>query len=123
MGRTGSDKAWIRGLRGKARWSNAEGATVVEAWRTSGKTVSAFAKRHRLGGERVRRWVEKAEDATEHAVTFEEVMQVSPPNKRHKVVGTLEIRFGEEIGVRVGERFETDDLKRVLLVLAEVGRW
>lgn len=121
MGRR--DKAWIRGLRGKARWSNAEGATVVDAWRRSGQTVSAFAKRHRLGDERIRRWVKKAEDATEHAVTFQEVMQVSPPNTRIKVVGALEIRLGEEMGVRVGEGFETDDLKRVLLVLAEVGRW
>src|SRR5688572_27207132 len=40
-------------------WSENEGRRVVEAWRRSGETVSAFARRHGLRGKRVMYWSQR----------------------------------------------------------------
>jgi len=37
-------------------WSEAEGRAVIEAWRRSGESRSAFAKRHGLQTKRLRYW-------------------------------------------------------------------
>lgn len=37
-------------------WSEVEGRRVVQAWRRSGETVTAFARRHGLRAKRVEYW-------------------------------------------------------------------
>jgi hypothetical protein len=40
-------------------WSKAEGRCVVEAWRRSGETATAFARRHGLRAKRIVYWSER----------------------------------------------------------------
>jgi hypothetical protein len=40
-------------------WSEAEGRAVVDAWRRSGETAPAFARRHGLQTKRIKYWSER----------------------------------------------------------------
>jgi hypothetical protein len=46
-------------------WSEAEGRRVVEAWRRSGETATAFARRHGLRAKRLVYWSERLAAAEE----------------------------------------------------------
>lgn len=46
---------WER-LRERRRWKVDDGRWAVEAWVASGETVAAFADRHSVHRERLRRW-------------------------------------------------------------------
>jgi hypothetical protein len=51
-------------------WSEAEGRAVIEAWRRSGESRSAFAKRHGLQTKRLRYWAGRLPRAEEPARTL-----------------------------------------------------
>jgi transposase-like protein len=40
-------------------WSEAEGRTVIEAWRRSGESASGFARRHGLQSKRIKYWAQR----------------------------------------------------------------
>lgn len=44
------------GLRTRAHWKPADAARVLGDWSRSGEALTAFARRHRLGVERLKRW-------------------------------------------------------------------
>lgn len=54
--RTGTKRRDLQALAGKRRWSEGDGRRVVEAWKTSGLSVAAFARKVGLPTWRVRNW-------------------------------------------------------------------
>lgn len=60
-------------------WSEAEGRRVVEAWRRSGETATAFARRHGLRAKRLVYWSERLAAAEETPrVSFVPAAVVAP---------------------------------------------
>jgi transposase-like protein len=51
-------------------WSEAEGRAVIEAWRRSGDSRSAFARRHGLQAKRIRYWAARLSRAEEPTGTL-----------------------------------------------------
>jgi hypothetical protein len=51
-------------------WSEAEGRAVIESWRRSGESRSAFAKRHGLQTKRLRYWAGRLSRAEKPARTL-----------------------------------------------------
>lgn len=51
--------------RSSKYWSEADGRAVVEAWRRSGESRSAFAKRHGLQTRRLKYWAGRLSRAEE----------------------------------------------------------
>jgi transposase-like protein len=50
---------WLTGLQDSRPWTEDEGRRVIEAWRTSGLTVAAFAREAGLKSKRVYWWREQ----------------------------------------------------------------
>lgn len=48
--------SWFARLRGAQPWTEDEARRVIEAWESSGLTVSAFARKAGLAADRVYRW-------------------------------------------------------------------
>jgi hypothetical protein len=53
---TQTTEDWLAGLQGARPWTADEGRRVIEAWRTSGLTVAAFAREAELKAKRVYWW-------------------------------------------------------------------
>lgn len=51
-------------------WSEAEGRAVIEAWRRSGESGPAFARRHRLRPNRIKYWAGRLSQVEEPASTL-----------------------------------------------------
>jgi hypothetical protein len=98
-------------------WREGHARVVVEAWRSSGETLSAFARRHGVERRRLARWVSRLEETGAGALRFHPVRVVE---RRPESGGgaPIEIQLGGGQRVRVPHGFESEDLRRVLAVLA-----
>ena len=102
-------------------WREADGRVVVDAWRSSGETLSGFARRHRVERKRLARWVRRLEGAGGGALQFHPVRLVEgAPESRGGEPIEIELAGGQRI--RVGHGFQAEDLRRVLAVFAEAAR-
>jgi transposase-like protein len=103
----------------KRRWGKADGRAMAHAFAESGETKAAFARRHGLDAERVRRWLrEVGEPERKHEpVTFVPVQVVEHAPKRR---GGVEIVVGARV-VRVSVGFCKDTLLEVLAALESVA--
>lgn len=112
-------KADVRQVAERLYWREAEARVVVEAWRKSGETLSAFARRYLVERERLARWARRLERAGvgQH---FHPVRLVERPVDTGGAPIEIELAGGQR--VRVAHGFETEDLSRVLAVLAEAAR-
>jgi len=54
-------------LRGRAHWKQADAVRVLEAWKRSGESMAAFARRHGLGARRLSWWRERVDAVVEEA--------------------------------------------------------
>jgi hypothetical protein len=90
---------------------------MVDAWRESGETVAAFARRHGVDRRRMARWVRRVEAKGEVAVPFHPVRVVGS-NEGQVTDAAIEIAVGSTYCVRVPPGFQVDHLRRVLAVLA-----
>ena len=54
---------WQRKLASGGRWSQAEGRSALEAWRISGESLSAFARRHGFQAQRLVWWRQRFESS------------------------------------------------------------
>lgn len=97
-------------------WRARDARVVVEAWRESGETRAAFARRHGIEPKRLSRWVAELEGPGE-AVRFHPVrlVEAARPDERGE---PIEIVLGDGCSVRVPAGFAAEDLERVLRVLA-----
>lgn len=101
---------------GRRRWSQAEGRAMLAALQASGAGVVAFAQRHGLHEERVRRWVRRAGRARPAPVTappgFAPVRLVAAP----PAAAGLEVTVGGAV-VCVRHGFDAALLRQVVAAL------
>ena len=96
-------------------WREAEARMVVEAWRTSGESLSQFAGRHRVEPGRVARWAARLRGGSTSApVRFHPVRLAGPGDGSG---AAIEIHLVGGRRVRVAPGFQAEDLRRVLAVL------
>lgn len=104
-------------------WRESEARVLWKAWRSSGETLAAFARRYGFDRRRLARWVERLEGPGE-AVRFHPVRLVergpAPENSGNGVAIEIELAQGQR--VRVVRGFEAEDLRRVLGVLGEAEK-
>lgn len=121
------DVAFAR-VTGKRYWRAEDARVAVEAWRRSGETCSAFARRHGIHPRRLKRWTPKLEGAepreSEGSVRFYPLRVVAEGNGGAGPQGAepIEIVLAEGSRVRVPAGFAAEDLERVLVVLG-AGAW
>ena len=113
-------KAGVRQVAERRYWREADARVLVEAWRNSGETLSGFARRHGVEPRRLARWVSRLSGAGEGSLRFHPVRLVeSPPETGGGA--PIEIQLAGGRRVRVPRGFETEDLRRVLVVLEEAA--
>jgi transposase-like protein len=101
--------------RTRLRWSAEDARKALAALARSGQSVSAFAAEHGLDPQRLYQWrrrLGKAEPITFREVTVRPSLVVDAPGARFEIA----LASGEVI--RVPVTFESDDLVRLLDVLA-----
>lgn len=115
MAESGKDAAVAR-VAARRYWRAADARIVVEAWRSSGEGLGAFARRHGIEGRRLGRWAGQLGPEGGRAVEFHPVRLVTAA----RAAGSgepIEIVLGEGVRVRVPVGFCAEDLERVLGVL------
>jgi hypothetical protein len=111
MARTGS----VAEVAGRPYWREREARVIVEAWRTSGESLSAFARRHRVDRRRVGRWAMRVDTSEPAPVRFHPVRVAEPDTGDG---AAIEIYLVGGARVRVSPGFRTEDLRRVVTVLS-----
>lgn len=112
----------------KRYWRAEDARVAVEAWKRSGETRSAFARRHGIHPWRLRRWTRKLEEAEpkepDGSVRFYPLRVVPEGSGGRGAQGAepIEIVLAEGSRVRVPPGFAAEDLERVLAVLG-AGAW
>lgn len=109
----------------RRRWTSKEAKKVLEAQVESGLTVNGFAVREGLSARRLYRWRRQLGASAPRPPTFEEI----EPSKGVALVGEpalsagnrFEIEMRSGVIVRVGESFNAEALRRLLMVV-EGGR-
>lgn len=99
-------------------WRAADARIVVEAWRSSGEELGAFAGRYGIHPRRLRRWAGQRVGETGGSVVFHPVRLVAAAY-RAPSIEPIEIVLGEGVRVRVPVGFCAEDLERVLGVLSQ----
>ena len=112
-------KADVSQVAERRYWREADAQVVVEGWRRSGETLSGFARQHSVAPRRLARWVRRLEGAGEEVLGFHPVRLVEREPERGSGA-PIEIHLADGQRVRVPHAFEAEDLRRVLMVLAEV---
>jgi hypothetical protein len=103
-------------------WRESAARVMVDAWRGSGETVAAFARRHGVDRRRLARWVRRMEaSAGEVVVPFHPVRVVGGGPEARVTDAPIEIAVGSTYRVRVPPGFAGEDLRRILAVLAVDG--
>ena len=98
---------------GSRYWREAEARVVVAAWRQSGETLTAFARRRGVHPRRLARWARRLEGKRGEPVRFHPVQLVAARPREAK----LEILLRSGCRVRVPSGFAVEDLRRVLEVV------
>lgn len=107
----------------RRRWSETDARAVVAAWRGSGESQSAFARRHGVDPQRVGHWIRRLDSETSgetSALPFHPVRVVH----RGVAVGAaecapIEIVLADGRAVRVPRGVEARELRLVLEVLGD----
>lgn len=97
-------------------WSLEEAEVVVGAWLESGEGLTAFAERHGLGRERLRRWKRRLEGSGVPVFHPVRVVESAEAEERGCEPGVeLVMRGGRRVVVPPG--FDPDHLRRVVSVV------
>lgn len=99
------------------RWSEDDARAMARAFAASGETKAAFARRHGINDERIRRWLRQLaeEDRRRSRPAFAPVRLVERAPERRGGSG-IEIVVGARV-VRVGAGFCPETLLKVLAAL------
>jgi hypothetical protein len=102
-------------------WREADARVLIEAWRHSGQTLTAFARSYDVHPERLARWQRLLRAEPQGPLRFHpvRVQQVQPRLAESGDRIELVLRDGRSIQVPHG--FDADDLRRVLDVLEVEG--
>jgi len=104
----------VHQLAQRRYWREAEGQSVVTAWRDSGEGVKSFARRYGVNPNRVSWWARRL--GAEESMRFHPVRLVTA---RVEPDGLIEIELRDGRRVHLPRRFDEEDLRRVLRVLEE----
>lgn len=106
----------VRQVAAQGYWREGQARVVVDAWRRSGESLAAFARSHRIGRQRLKRWAGRLGDGS--AVRFHRVRLVEDRRSADEARGDVPIEI-ECAGrrVRVFPGFAAEDLVRVLEIL------
>ena len=113
-----NDEAMMR-IGERRRWREADARVVVGAWRRSGESLSQFAGRYGLRGERISRWVSRIEKAERMGPSFHQVRLVEAQDRWHEGGERIEVVLTDGRTVRVPHGFAAEELQKVLRVLEE----
>jgi hypothetical protein len=118
-----SRRADVRQVAKRPYWRESEARVLVEAWRSSGETLTRFARRHGFEARRLARWVSRLEQAADEGVRFYPVrlLEGQAQPERNGSGARIEIELAHGRRVCVPHGFEAEDLRRVLAVLDEVA--
>ena len=97
-------------------WREAEGQTVVSAWRSSGEGVKSFSRRYGVNPKRVWWWARRL--GAEESMRFHRVRVIAP---RIEPDGLMEIELRDGRRVHLPRRYDEEDLRRVLRVLEQLS--
>lgn len=111
-------KLAVKTVAASRYWRESTARLMVDAWRASGATVAAFARRQGVDRRRLARWVRRVEAKADVVVPFHPVRVVDDEGARQRPPA-IDIEVGLGYRVRVGAGFATDDLRRVITVLEE----
>ena len=114
-------KADVRQVVDRVYWREADARILVDAWRKSGETLSGFARRQGVERKRLARWVRRLQGAAGGPLRFHPVRLVGGLAETGSGV-PIDIELAGGQRVRVTHGFQTEDLRRVLAVLAEAAR-
>ena len=110
--------------RAKLRyWGEADARVVVDAWRESGETQAAFARRHALHNKRLSWWIRRLErsgasEPKPERVRFHPVRVLERTSTAAEGGDDrIEIRLGDGRSVHVPAKFAPAALREVLQVL------
>jgi hypothetical protein len=113
------DEALLKEVAARQRWREEDARVVVETWQRSGETLSEYAGRLGLRGERISRWWSKMEKSEERTgVSFHRVRVAGARDRFHEA-GKIEVLLQDGRCVRVPDGFSPAELQKVLRVLEE----
>jgi hypothetical protein len=105
----------------RPRWRKDDARLVLDAWRRSGQTMSAFARLYGIKYERVARWKGRLHGEPNGepraAVRFHPVRVRPVERQRNDSVDRIELVLSEGRSIRVPQGFDADDLRRLLAVV------
>ena len=93
-------------------WREDDARVIVAAWRASGETLSAFARRHGVDRRRIARWAGRLEAAP--LVRFHPVRVASRGEAAREIEIEMEVAGAR---IRLPHGFDAEDLHRLLSVL------
>ena len=102
---------------GRIRWREADARVLIEAWRESGQTLTAFARRCNVHPERLGRWHRLLRTEPRGPVRFHPVRVREVQPQRAESGDRIELVLLDGRSIRVPHGFDADDLRRVLHVL------
>jgi hypothetical protein len=115
--------ATVRRVAAKRSWREGEAEVVLEAWRRSGESLTAFARRLGVLPCRLSRWERRlAAESEGGAVRFHPVRLVeraAETSGSPTASAPIEIALVGGTRVRLPRGFEPKDLRHVLALLAE----
>ena len=111
-------KGKLTELAGRLYWREVDARRVVEAWRRSGETVSAFAGHLGVDPRRVSRWASRLRRPESAPMSLHPV-RVARDDASSRRAASIEIELGDGRRIRVAPGVEAEDLRRVLAVLDE----
>ena len=108
----------IKRITERQRWRADDARVVVEAWLSSGESVTEFAGRHGLRGERISRWASRIQNRERKGVRFHHVRVVEAADRSHRDE-KIEVLLPDGRSVRVPHGFAAEELQKVLQVLEQ----
>jgi hypothetical protein len=112
-------EALLREVAARQRWRKEDARAVVEAWQRSGETLSEFAGRLGLRGERISRWSSKIEKSEQRTGVSFHRLRVVGARDRFDGAEKIEVFLQDGRCVRVPNGFAPAELQKVLWVLEE----
>jgi hypothetical protein len=109
--------AVIAEVAGRRHWREAEARVLIDAWRQSGQTLTAFARACDVHPERLARWHRQLRAESPEAVRFHPVRVRTAERDSDEYTGRIELVLGDGRSIRVPHGFDAGDLRRVLAVV------
>lgn len=104
----------VRDVASSVYWREEDAKAVVAAWRASGESLSAFARRHGVERRRIARWSRRLDTAAPLQFHPVRVTGAFDPKPSPAAI-EIELPSGERI--RLPRGFDADDLRRLFSVL------